>query len=280
MGAHVEAGPLRNKVVVVVGGTAGLGLSASIALIGAGAKVVAIGRAEDTSESVRQCLGNFARVIAGDAVDPQISQDAIAVALGEFGRFDALYHIAGGSGRKFGDGALHEISDEGWNYTVSLNLSSVFHSNRAAVRAFLHTRTPGALLNMSSVLAYSPAPQLFGTHAYATAKAGVIGLTRALASYYAPYGIRANVIAPALTNTSMAQRAMADPAIMRYIQTKQPLGGGRAALPEDCDGAAVFLLSESARFVTGQVLAVDGGWSISDGQIESDSDDPRLLHRG
>jgi NAD(P)-dependent dehydrogenase (short-subunit alcohol dehydrogenase family) len=275
----MNATPMHDKVVVIVGGTGGLGLSASMALLEAGAKVVAIGKPDDTTESARAALGSSARVIGGDALKPEVPRDAIALALAEFGRFDALYHVAGGSGRKFGDGPVHEISDEGWDHTIALNLSSVFNSNRAAVKAFLQTRTQGAVLNMSSVLAYRPTPQLFATHAYAAAKAAVIGLTRSLASYYAPYGIRANVIAPALTDTPMAQRAIADPATMRYIRTKQPLGGGRPGVPQDCDGAAVYLLSDAARFVTGQVLAIDGGWSVSDGQIESDGDDPRLLHR-
>ena len=79
--------------------------------------------------------------------------------------------------------------------------------------------------------------------------------------------IRVNVLAPGLVDTPMAQRAATDPAIQRFIQTKQPLGGGRIGTPNDLDGAAVFLLSDAARFCTGQVLAVDGGWCQSEGQI-------------
>jgi NAD(P)-dependent dehydrogenase (short-subunit alcohol dehydrogenase family) len=161
---------------------------------------------------------------------------------------------------------LHELSDQGWHYTLDENLTSLFHSNRAAVRQFLKQRTGGAVLNMGSVLGFSPSPRFFSTHAYATAKAAIVGLTKASASYYAPRDIRFNVIAPALVATPMSARAQEDQEILGFIRTKQPLDGGRIGRPEDLDAAAVFFLSDASRFVTGQVLAVDGGWNVSEGQ--------------
>jgi NAD(P)-dependent dehydrogenase (short-subunit alcohol dehydrogenase family) len=122
---------------------------------------------------------------------------------------------------------------------------------------------------MGSVLATSPSPKYFSTHIYAAAKAGIAGFSKSIAAYYARDNIRCNVLTPALVATPMSQRAVGDAEIQRYIATKQPLDGGRIGQPEDCDAAAVFLLSEAAGFVTGQVLAVDGGWSVSEGQIES-----------
>jgi len=119
---------------------------------------------------------------------------------------------------------------------------------------------------MSSVLGFSPSPKYFTTHAYAATKSAVFGFTKALASYYASYNIRANVLAPSLIETPMSQRAANDETIMEFIKTKQPLNGGRIGVPEDADGAAVFLLSDHAKFITGQVIAVDGGWSVSEGQ--------------
>src|SRR5262249_8114652 len=107
----------------------------------------------------------------------------------------------------------------------------------------------------------------FATHAYAAAKAAVIGLTRSAAAYYAPARIRLNVIAPALVATPMSQRAQEDLEILRFISTKQPLDGGRIGHPSDLDGAVFYFLSDEARFVTGQVLAVDGGWCVAEGQI-------------
>ena len=120
---------------------------------------------------------------------------------------------------------------------------------------------------MSSVLGFSPSPHYFGTHAYAAAKAAIIGLTKAAAGYYAPANIRLNVVAPALVATPMSQRAQNDEEILAFVASKQPLEGGRIGLPSDLDGAAVFFMSDASRFVTGQVLAVDGGWTVSEGQI-------------
>jgi len=187
--------------------------------------------------------------------------------LGNFQRFDALYHVAGGSGRKQGDGPLHQLTDAGWDYTLNLNLTSVFYSNRAAVQQFLKQGSGGSVLNLSSVLATSPSPHFFSTHAYTAAKAAVIGMTRAAAAYYASRQIRFNVLAPGLVATPMSQRAQEDPGIMQFISTKQPLDGGRIGRPNDLDAAAAYFLSDESRFVTGQVLSVDGGWSVSEGQI-------------
>ncbi len=119
---------------------------------------------------------------------------------------------------------------------------------------------------MGSVLAWSPSPQWFATHSYATAKAAAIGLTKSAAAYYASHRIRFNLLAPGLTDTPMAQRALQNEAIMKYVRSKQPLDGARAGVATDTDPAVVYFLSDDSRFVTGQVLAVDGGWSICEGQ--------------
>jgi NAD(P)-dependent dehydrogenase (short-subunit alcohol dehydrogenase family) len=120
---------------------------------------------------------------------------------------------------------------------------------------------------MSSVLGWSPSPKHFATHAYAAAKSAVIGFTKSTAAYYAPQNIRCNVIAPALVETPMARRAADDPEILSFIKTKQPLDGGRIGQPSDLDAAAVYLMSDGSKFTTGQVLAVDGGWCVSEGQL-------------
>jgi NAD(P)-dependent dehydrogenase (short-subunit alcohol dehydrogenase family) len=119
------------------------------------------------------------------------------------------------------------------------------------------------------VLGWSPSPRHFASHAYAAAKAAVLGFTKSIAAYYAAKNIRCNVLAPALVETPMAQRAANDEQILRFIKTKQPLDGGRIGQPADLDAAAVYFMSDASRFTTGQVLAVDGGWCVSEGQFES-----------
>lgn len=259
---------LAGKVLVVIGGTTGLGRSAAHAFLAAGARgVVVTGRNADSASTALASLGASARTLNGDARLPGHAAAAIQIAVTEFGGFDGLYHVAGGSGRKLGDGPLHEITDDGWQATINLNLTSLFNSNRAAVRAFLERKTSGAILNLGSVLGGSPAPRFFATHAYAAAKSAVVGFTQSCAAYYAPQNIRLNVLAPGLVETPMSQRAAKDEAIQNFIKTKQPMDGGRMGQPSDLDSAAVYFLSDGSRFTTGQVLAVDGGWTMSEGQI-------------
>jgi len=258
---------LDNKNLVIIGGTAGLGLSAARAFVENGANVVVVGRNEETVRKAGSILGSKATAIAGDAVESRTAVLAIEACIRNFGSFNGIYHVAGGSGRKMGDGPLHELTLEGWNKTLELNLTSLMLSNQAAIRQFLRQETGGVILNMGSVLGYSPSPQYFSTHAYAAAKSAVIGFTKSVAAYYAKYNIRANVIAPALVETPMSQRAAGDDAILGFIKTKQPLDGGRIGYPSDLDALAVYFMGDHSKFTTGQVVAVDGGWSLSEGQL-------------
>lgn len=257
---------LSGKVLVIVGGTSGLGLSAARAFVREGARVVVVGRTPAKLVAVENELGSAVAGMAADAMRPDTAPRAIALAAEKFGGFHGLYHVAGGSGRKHGDGPLHEITDAGWEFTLNENLTALLYSNRAAVQQFLNQGRGGSVLNIGSVLGWSPSPHFFATHAYATAKAGIIGLTQAAAAHYAKDNVRFNVLAPALVATPMSTRAQGDAAILDFIRTKQPLDGGRIGQPEDLDAAAVFFMSDDAQFVTGQVLAVDGGWSVSEGQ--------------
>jgi NAD(P)-dependent dehydrogenase (short-subunit alcohol dehydrogenase family) len=256
---------LASKVVVIVGGTTGLGLSAALACIAEGARVVALGRGEANAKSAQEALGTSARVITGDASDPQTAPRAIETALGEFGGFHGLYHVAGASGRRQGDGPLHEITDEGWEHTLRVNLTALFYSNRAAARQFMKQGGGGSVLNMSSVLGFAPSRKYFATHGYAAAKGSVIGFTRSVAAYYAPHNIRFNVVAPSLVETPMSTRACGNDEIRDFVIRRQPLDGGRIGVPSDVDAAVVYFLSDASKFVTGQVLSVDGGWGVSDG---------------
>src|SRR5262249_24375648 len=156
-----------------------------------------------------------------------------------------------------------------WQATIDANLKSTFLKNRAAMRHFLakpQTATPqrGVILNMASVLGFAPSPRHFDTYAYGATQGGIIAMSKLAAARYATAGIR--VIALARIDTQMASRSCQDPAIQAFLVTKQPLAHG-AGKPEDCSDAAVFLCSDEARFITGIVLPVDGGWCVSEGQF-------------
>jgi NAD(P)-dependent dehydrogenase (short-subunit alcohol dehydrogenase family) len=258
---------LAGKNLVIIGGTTGIGFSAARSFIANGARLILVGRNNESAMEAKMMLGSQVEILTGDAAQPSTSADAINLCIEKFGGFHGLYHVAGGSGRKMGDGPLHEMTLEGWNKTLELNLTSLMLSNQAAIRQFLKQQDGGTILNMGSVLGFSPSPVFFSTHAYAAAKSAVIGFTKSVAAYYAKDSIRVNVIAPALVVTPMAQRAVEDEEIISFIKSKQPLDGGRIGHPSDLDGLAVYFMSDFSKFTTGQTVAVDGGWSLSEGQI-------------
>jgi NAD(P)-dependent dehydrogenase (short-subunit alcohol dehydrogenase family) len=260
---------LWKKRCLIVGGTTGIGRAATQRFLEEGASVVISGRDAINGMCTSRDLAVAGKItfFTSDATQPAQVESLIADATRFLGGLDVLYHVAGISGRKFGDGPLHECTDEGWAATLNANLTSTFLTNRAAVRYFLEKKQPGVILNMASVLAFSPSPRHFDTIAYAATKGGIISISRLAAARYAPNKIRVNVIAPSLIDTPMAGRAVQDEAIRHFLQTKQPLAQGPGTA-DDCAGAAVFLCSDAASFITGAVLPVDGGWCVSEGQWE------------
>lgn len=258
---------LKDKVIVIIGGTSGIGLSATLACQSEGAKLIVVGL-DQPSQEASTLIQNNSRILTADARTEGTAEKAINFAIKEFGDFHGLFHVAGGSGRKFGDGPLHELTLEGWNQTLNLNLTSLMLSNQASIQAFQKLKHGGSILNLGSILAFSPSPKYFVTHAYAAAKAAVEGLTVSSASYYASQNIRINVLAPALVESPMSQRAMTNSEIMNFSASKMPLDGGRVGQPSDLDQAAVFFLSDDSKFTTGQVLHIDGGWHLTEGQYK------------
>jgi len=255
---------LKDKRCLILGGTGGIGLAAAQRFLEEAALVIIAGLSREEGQAAIAKLDNRGRseFICCDATDSEQIDTLYRESLAFLGGLDVLYHVAGSSGRRSGDGPLHECSDDGWQKTLDANLKSVFLSNRMAVRHFLQEKQGGAILNLSSALALAPAPKHFDTCAYTASKAGIIGLSRLAAASYAGKGIRVNVLAPGLIDTPMSQRAVSDAAIRAFLQAKQPLGSGPGR-PEDCSDAAVFLCSDEARFITGAVLPVDGGWCVS-----------------
>ncbi len=256
---------------VLVTGSTGMAESAIRAIAAEGGSVFAVSRTEAHLRALADDLASVGSRFAWHVADLRHEAE-VESAFGAFdatlGRLDAVYSVAGISGRRYGDGPLHEATLEGWQATLEANATSQFLVARAAVRRMLaqapdDTGLRGVLLLMSSTLATRPAPAFFATHAYAASKGAIESLARSLAAYYAPHGIRVNAIAPSLIATPMSRRAQDDPAILAYLARKQPLAGG----PIDADAVtptALHLLSDEARMVTGQVVAVDGGWSVSE----------------
>lgn len=269
---------LHGKRCLIVGGTTGLGLAAAARFLDEGAHLVISGRSAESGAAALEALRGKGPVAfrACDAADAEQVAGLFVQASENLGGLDVLYHVAGISGRRHGDGPLHECTDVGWQTTIDVNLRGVFLTNRAALQLFLRQRQQGVILNMASVLGFAPSPRYFDTAAYAASKGGIIALSRQAAARYASEGIRVNVIAPALIDTPMATRAVQDEAICAFLQTKQPLADGPGR-PEDCADAAVFLCSDEARLITGVVLPVDGGWCVSEGQYpaEVQNDEPR-----
>src|SRR5690348_13843450 len=138
---------LVNKKLVIIGGTAGMGLSAALACIKEGAKVIAVGRNADHVDEANKQFDANGFAIEGDATNETTAEKAIQLCTEKFGGFEALYHVAGGSGRKFGDGPLHELTTEGWEKTLQLNLTSLMFSNRAAAKYFMEKKQNGNILN-------------------------------------------------------------------------------------------------------------------------------------
>lgn len=259
-------GILDRRSILIVGGSTGIGRACTLACLAAGAQVTVTSHDEASLRALAGELPGITTVLA-DARDPDATESAVETAASVADRLDGLVHVAGGSGRSLGDGPLHEITDAGWQGTIELNLTSAFLSNRSAVRRFRAQGSGGAIVNIGSVLATHPAPDHFATHAYAAAKAGLEGFTRSVAARYAGDNIRANVVAAGLADTPMARRAISDAAIRGFVSTKQRLDGGRPARAGDFGPAVAFLLSDGASFMTGQILAIDGGWPLGDGQL-------------
>jgi meso-butanediol dehydrogenase / (S,S)-butanediol dehydrogenase / diacetyl reductase len=194
---------------------------------------------------------------AGFSVTGLDVDDDPGATFGALDRLDALVCAHGISGRRLGDGPVDSCTDEAWDAVLETNLRSVFVYCKHAV-PLLRAAGGGAIVTVSSVLGLVGGDEDFATHAYAASKAGVIGLTRAMAATYAKDGIRCNVVCPGLIATPMSRRAQEDAEIRARLAELQPLTGDFGT-PEDVAQAALYLAT--APFVTGAVLTVDGGWT-------------------
>jgi NAD(P)-dependent dehydrogenase (short-subunit alcohol dehydrogenase family) len=253
---------LKGKVALVTGAASGIGQATALRFAAEGAHIAAVDLNEAAlTEAVETINANGAEAVpvTADVSDSVQVRAAIQKAVDTFGHLDIVFNGVGVSGRRWGDGPVADCTEDAWARTLNVNLTSMFLVCKYAVPCLLRVGG-GVIVNLSSVLGIVGGDDDFATHAYAASKAGIIGLSRAMAVYYAPRGIRVNVIAPSLIATPMSQRAQSDPRILGRLKDLQPLTGAFGR-PEDVAAAAAYLASDDARFVTGVVLTVDGGWT-------------------
>jgi NAD(P)-dependent dehydrogenase (short-subunit alcohol dehydrogenase family) len=260
---------LAGRVCLVTGST-GIAAAAARRFASEGAAVFVTSRTErhcrDLADEIA-AAGGRAACHPADLADEAEVEGAVAACIEAFGRIDGLFSVAGGSGRRFGDGPIHTVTADAWDATLSLNLRTQALVCGAVVRRMLdqppnESGTRGSILLMGSVTVTDPVPELFGTHAYAAAKGATTALMTAMAATYLPNRIRVNAVAPSLTRTPMAQRAAGDERILAFAREKQPLAGEMLD-PDEVAHAAVYFLSDESRTVTGQLLKIDGGWSVN-----------------
>jgi len=253
---------LQGKSALVTGAGSGLGKSIALAFARQGAKVAAADlHRDDADQTVREIVreGGLADAIRVDISDTEQIRAMFAQIERSCGRLDILVNNAGITGRSLGDGPVDACSEEAWDLISGTNLRGTFMCCKYGLPLMLK-QGGGAIVNMSSVLGLVGCQDFFVSHAYQTTKAGIIGLTRSIAAYYAKSGIRANALAPGLIATKATEKVYGNEEIMAFTRRMQPLGGlGHA---EEVALAAVYLASDEASFVTGQVLAIDGGWTV------------------
>jgi 3-oxoacyl-[acyl-carrier protein] reductase len=194
--------------------------------------------------------GCEAEVFQADISDPQACQDLVGAVIARFGALDVLVNNAGITR----DGLIVRMSQEDWQQVIDTNLTGVFSMTKAAARPMMKARS-GAIVNMTSVIGLVGNA---GQANYAAAKAGVIGLTKSVARELAPRNIRVNAIAPGFIETDMTAELSEE--IRENVRAEIALG--TLGTPEDIAAATAYLCSDEARYVTGQVLAVDGGMTF------------------
>jgi 3-oxoacyl-[acyl-carrier protein] reductase len=245
---------LNNKVAIVTGGTRGIGRSIVIALCREGADcaftyVRDSGMAESLAQEVKN-LGRRALPFRLDVRDFEGTKLFIEEVKKGFGRLDILVNNAGVTRDK----SLMMMNKEDWADVIDTDLTGVFNITRACIITFLKQKS-GNIVNVSSVSGIHPLP---GQVNYAAAKAGVIGFTKSLAKEVAPYNIRVNALAPGFIDTDMT--AGFSEKYREKVMKMVPLD--RFGTPDEVAQAAVFLLSDRSRYVTGEVLQIDGGLGI------------------
>ncbi len=247
---------LSGKTALVTGGGSGLGLAIARGLAAAGARVVLNGRNHDKIEAAADALrgeGLDADVAAFDVSDPDAVRSGVAALQASLGPVDILVNNAGIQHRA----TIVDFSDADWRRLMATNLDAPFYMARAVIPA-MQARRGGKIINIASLMSSLARPT---TVPYQVSKGGIAMLTRGLAVELAPHDIQVNAIAPGFFRTEMNAALTANAEFTAWVEKRTP--AGRWAEPHEIAGAAVFLASPAARFVTGQILYVDGGFTAS-----------------
>jgi len=241
---------LTGRVAFVTGSTRGIGLAIARAMLGAGAKVAIVGRSADRARAVAMELGERTTGVGCDVAVAEQVEAALAAAESALGPIDVLVNNAGLAR----DNILLRLTDADWDAVLDANLKGAFHTTRAVIKGMMKRRS-GRIINVTSIVGLVGNK---GQANYAASKAGLIGFTKSVAKEYAGRGILANCIAPGYIETDMTS-GLPDAAKATLLQD---IALGRLGRPEDVAGAALFLASDLAAYMTGQVLVVDGGMVI------------------
>lgn len=242
---------LSGKVAVVTGANTGIGQAIALALAGAGADIACVGRtaAEDTVAQAR-ALGRNAEVIAADLSTIEPVQRVVDETVARLGGLHILVNNAGIIRRA----DAVDFTEADWDAVIDTNLKSVFFLCQAAGRHMI-TQGAGKIINIASMLTFQGGIRV---PSYTASKSGVGGLTKLLANEWAAKGVQVNAIAPGYIATNNTAALQADPVRNTAIVDRIP--AGRWGDPADLGGAAVFLASPASNYVSGHILAVDGGW--------------------
>ena len=241
---------LGGKTAFVTGSTRGIGLAIARALHAAGASVAIVGRDQARAQAVAAELGERTASVACDVAHADQVEAAIAAAEKALGSIDILVNNAGLTR----DNILLRLTDADWDAVLDANLKGAFHTTRAVIKGMMKRRS-GRIVNITSIVGLTGNK---GQANYAASKAGLIGFTKSVAKEYASRGVLANCVAPGFIETDMTA-ALPDEARATLLQG---IALGRLGRPEDVAGAVLFLASDLAGYVTGQVLVVDGGMVI------------------
>jgi 3-oxoacyl-[acyl-carrier protein] reductase len=241
---------LTGKVAFVTGSTRGIGLAIARAMHGAGAKLAIVGRDAERARAVAAELGERTTGVGCDVAVAEQVETALAAAESALGPIDVLVNNAGLTR----DNILLRLTDADWDAVLDANLKGAFHTTRAAIKGMMKRRS-GRIINVTSIVGLVGNK---GQANYAASKAGLVGFTKSVAKEYAGRGILANCIAPGYIDTDMTS-GLPDAAKATLLQD---IALGRLGRPEDVAGAALFLASDLAAYMTGQVLVVDGGMVI------------------